>query len=284
MVGDLVAHDAHDVVTVLQKRSVYLDLKAYNKEKTHQTETGRHGKSEDSELPKRDGSGFRGSRTSVPCAVDDSPRTDRVTDVVGAMSKRCGTGGDDLDERVGVLDLVGVLLGMSVDSLHALTFRSTLNTVLSSMNVVVDTVKSTDCDLGRQTGESTLDVVEFVELTSAHGVVVEKTHGPAERTFLSAELGVELVFGHLLEFSVGVLAGLNLSVLDVVDTVRVGGLVDLGLLEVLGTLEVAVGCVLRVERAGRRWVFLEIVLLLLLNNRVVGNNGLLDTSRCRAAP
>jgi len=239
---------------------------------------------EDSELPERNRCGLRGSRTGVPCTIDDSPRTDRVTDVVGAVGERSGTGGDDLDERVGVLNLVGVLLSMGVDALHTLTIGSTLNTVLSGVDVVVDTIESTNSDLGRQTDEGTLDVVNFVELTSAHGIVVEETHCPTERTFLGAEPSVELVFGHLLELLVVVLVGLNLGVFEVVDTVGVRSLVDLGFLEILSALEVAIGCVLRIERAGRRWVFLELVLLVLLNNRVVRNNGLLDTGRCNAAP
>lgn len=68
VVGDLVAHDLHDVVTVGD-------------------ESKRQSSREDSQLPDGDGSLGLGSVTSAPGRVDDSPRTDSVTNIVGTVSE-----------------------------------------------------------------------------------------------------------------------------------------------------------------------------------------------------
>jgi hypothetical protein len=79
VVGDLVTHDLHDVVSVCD-------------------ETEGEGGGEDSKLPDGDGGlGCRGV-TSVPGRVDDSPGTDSVTDIVGTVSERGSAGSKNLDE------------------------------------------------------------------------------------------------------------------------------------------------------------------------------------------
>lgn len=268
MVGDLVAHNFHDVVPI-------------------KAESEGDGERKNSELPDRYRCGLLCRRAGMPRAVNDSPGTDRVTHIVGAVGERGGTRGKDLDERVGVLDLVWVLLGVRVDALHALTIRCTLNTVLGGMNVVVETIESTDGDLGGKTTGRALEVVEFVEFTSAHGVVVEVAHCPSKRPLLGAELGVEFVFGHLLELLVGVLLFLDFGALEVVDSVRVGGFLNLGLLEAVGRLELLGVVVASFSIVGARWggVFLKVkVRAVFLDDLVVGNNSLLNTIWCRAAP
>jgi len=69
MVCDLVTHDLHDVVTIGDKAK------------------GDGGR-EDSELP--DWNRLLGGRcvTSLPCGVDDSPWTNRVTNIIGTVSKK----------------------------------------------------------------------------------------------------------------------------------------------------------------------------------------------------
>jgi hypothetical protein len=117
----------HDVVTVGDK-------------------TDGNAQSQNSELPDGDcGLGSNGV-TSRPGRVDSSPGADRVTDIIGTVSEGGSAGSQDLDERVGVLDLVGVLLGGIVNTLHALTLGGTGNTALSSVDIVVSTVGETDDD------------------------------------------------------------------------------------------------------------------------------------------
>jgi hypothetical protein len=168
----LLTHDLHDVVTVGD-------------------ETKRQRSGENSELPNGNrGLGLR-CFTSVPGTVDDSPRTDSVSNIVGAVSEGGSAGSEDLDERVGVLDLVGVLLSVAVDALHTATFGSTVDTSLGSVNVIVDTVESTDNNHSRDALESDEHVLLLVDLTSLDLVLVEVAHGPGERSTLVPELGVE---------------------------------------------------------------------------------------------
>lgn len=68
MVGDLVTHNLHDVVAIGD-------------------ETKRDGGRENGELPDWDRSLRLGSVASVPGTVDDSPGTDRVTDIIGTVSE-----------------------------------------------------------------------------------------------------------------------------------------------------------------------------------------------------
>jgi hypothetical protein len=187
MVGDLVTHDLHDVVTVCD-------------------EAERQGSGENSQLPDGDGSLGLGGVSGGPGRVDDSPGTDSVTDIVGTVSERGSAGSENLDEGVGVLDLVGVLLSVAVDASHAGTLGSSVNTSLGSVNVVVDTVEAANHEHGRDTLEGDEHVLLFVDLTRADLVLVEVAHGPGEKTLLRAELGVEAFLALVDEFLVGELA------------------------------------------------------------------------------
>ena len=78
VVGDLVAHDFHDIVAVGDQANG-------------------EGGGEDGQLPNGDfGAGF-GGVAGVPGRVDDGPGADGVADVVGAVGERGSAGGDDLD-------------------------------------------------------------------------------------------------------------------------------------------------------------------------------------------
>lgn len=172
MVGDLVTHNLHDVVTI-------------------GNETERQGGRENSKLPNWHWRFGCGGRARIPCSVDDSPGADSVTNIVGTVSEGGSAGGENLDERVGVLDLVGVLGSMAINTLHTLALRSTVNTSLGGVDIVVDTVESTDNDHGRDALEGDDHVVLLVDLTALNLVLVEVAHCPAERTALVTELSVE---------------------------------------------------------------------------------------------
>jgi hypothetical protein len=172
VVGDLVTHDLHDIVSVGDQ-------------------TERQGSGENSQLPDGDRGLGLGGVTGGPGRVDDSPGTDSVTDIVGTVSEGSSAGSENLDERVGVLDLVGVLLSMAVDALHADTLGSSVDTSLGGVDVVVDTVKAADDDHGGNALEGDHHVLLLVDLTRLDLVLVEVAHGPAEGTLLGAELGVE---------------------------------------------------------------------------------------------
>lgn len=174
-------------------------------------ETDGDGGGEDTQLPERHGSLGSSSVTGVPGAVDDSPGADGVTDIVGAVGEGGGAGGDDLDEGVGVLDLVGVLLGGGIDALHALAIRCTLDTGLSSVDVVVETVEEGDDDHGGEALGEGLDVVPLVDLAGAHGVRVKSAHGPAHGAALGAEVGVMAFLSLGDELFLGLLAGFDLG-------------------------------------------------------------------------
>jgi hypothetical protein len=164
---------------------------------------------QDSKLP--DGHGGLGCSggTGGPGRVDGSPGADRVTDIVGTVSEGSSASSDNLNERVGVLDLVGVLLGVGIDTLHALTLGSTLVTTLGSVDIVVETVQKTDSDDGREALGHALHVAEFVDLTGTHGVVAEKAHSPTNRSTAFKEFGVVTVLGLGHDFTVGELIGLE---------------------------------------------------------------------------
>lgn len=243
------------------KRLEKLDVLTLHDVVTIGDETDRDGERENGNLPERDGSLGSSSAASGPSTIDDSPRTDRVTDIVGTVSERSSASSEDLDKRVGVLDLVGVLLGVSVDASHALTFGSTSNTRLSGVDVVVHTVEKTADDHGGDTlEEEDLHVAHLVDLASAHGVVVESSHGPAERTALESELGVEslLTLGDELPVVLGRCLGGNHAALLLVGGVSgtVARLDDL----------VGVGVV---DSAGVVGDLLDIIVV--LDNSVVGN-------------
>lgn len=190
VVGDLVAHDAHDVVSVGD-------------------ETDAEDDGDDGELPGVDG-GLGGlSAAGGPGLVDDGPRTDSVTDVVGTVGERGSAGSEDLDERVGVLDLVGVLGGVGVDTSHAVTLGGSLKTRLSGVDVVVSTVESTSNNLGGETLGGDLHVVELVDTARTHWGVAESAHGPTHGAGAKAELSVETGVGFGTELLVGLLGSVN---------------------------------------------------------------------------
>lgn len=97
------------------------------------------------------------------------------------MSEGSSAGSQDLDEGVGVLDFVGVLLRGGVDTLHALTLRGTGDTTLRSVDVVVETVQQTADDHGRDALEESAHVAPLIDLTRAHGVITQESHGPTQR-------------------------------------------------------------------------------------------------------
>lgn len=105
MVGELVTHDLHDVVSVCD-------------------ETKADGEGHDRNLPKRNVLLRLNSLAGLPCAVHASPDTDGISDIVGAVSERRGAGSDDLDEGVEIFDLILIFRGVSVYPLHAAAFRS----------------------------------------------------------------------------------------------------------------------------------------------------------------
>lgn len=189
VICDFVSHNLHDVVTVGD-------------------EADRDGGGEDSKLPHGDRGVLLGRLPIHPGVVDDSPGTNRVTDVVGAVRKGSSAGSEDLDEGVDVFDLVGILGSIGVDALHAGTLGRTVDAGLSSVDVVVQTVHETDDDHSGKTDEQGLDVLALVDLTGAYGVVVQSAHGPTNRSALLPELcmepglalGNKLLVGELLNF------------------------------------------------------------------------------------
>ena len=171
MVGDLVTHDLHDVVSISD-------------------ETKADGQGNNSNLPQLDGDLGLAGLAGAPGRVHGGPDTDSVTDIVGTVGERGSAGSDDLDKAVEMLDFIGVLCGVGVDTVHATSLRSSENTDLGLVDVVVYTVEHSDDSHGWEADTHGLEVVEFVDGAGAHGVLVESAHGPAEGTLLLAEIGV----------------------------------------------------------------------------------------------
>jgi hypothetical protein len=140
--------------------------------------------------------------TGGPGSVHGSPNTDSVTNIVGTVGERSSAGSNDLDEGVKVFDLVGVAWSMSVDTSHALSFWSTENTKLSLVDVVVETVEEANNDTSGDTLQDCLHVVDLVDGTSTHLVLVESTHSPTDRTAFLTEISVVLVTSLLEHASV----------------------------------------------------------------------------------
>lgn len=241
VVGDLVTHDLHDVVSVGDQ-------------------TERQSGGENSKLPDGYGSLGLGGVTGVPGRVDDSPWADGVTNVVGAVSERSSASSENLDERVGVLDLVGVLGGVGVDTLHTATLRSTVDTSLGSVDIIVDTVESTNNNHSGDALESDDHVLLLVDLTRLDLVVVEVAHSPAERTLLGPELVVEAVLTLLHKLLVAELALLRDD-----DTLLVVGRGDI------------------IGRAVRLLELRLDLLLIVLDDSVVGDDSSLSTLDSRTA-
>lgn len=198
VVGNLVAHDSHDVVSV-------------------EGETQAENNGDYSNLPDRDWSLSSLSVAGSPGSVDNSPWADSVTDIVSTVSEGGSAGSDNLDEGESVFGLVGVLGGIVVDALHTGTIWSTFNTGLGSVDIVVNTVEGTGNKHGGETLEGNLHVGKFVDLSVAHWVFVESSHGPAERTALLPESGVHSLFGLFDELFVGELLDFVLDEVFLVD-------------------------------------------------------------------
>jgi hypothetical protein len=228
VIGDLVAHDLHNVVAVGDK-------------------TKRQSCREDGKLPDGNRRFGLGGFTCVPGAVDDGPGSNGVTDIVGTVSKRGSASSENLNKRVCVLDLVRVLLGMAVDTLHTCTFGSTVDTGLSSVDVVVDAIESTDHDLSRNALQCDDHVLLLIDFARLDLVLVEVTHSPSERTTLRPELGVEALLTLFDKLLVSKLA----VFLDDSTLLGAGSSAD---------LRVTV-------------VVLQRDLVIVLNHSVVGNNG-----------
>ena len=175
---------SHDVVTVSDK-----------------SETD--GQGDDGDLPQRNIGLGADSLASGPSGVHSSPDTDGVTDIVSTVGEGCGTGSDDLNEGVEVLDLVRVLRCMCVHTFHAATFRSSKHTDLRAVNIVRHAVQSSDNDLCREADESSLHVVKLVDGSSSELVVVKSAHGPAQRCLLLSQLSVVLLAGVGKQYAVG---------------------------------------------------------------------------------
>lgn len=263
VVGDLVTHDLHDVVSVGD-------------------ETNADGQRHDGNLPHGDGSLLLGSLTGRPGGVHDGPGTDGVTDIVGAMGEGGSAGSDDLDKGVEVLDLVGVLFGVVVDAGHAASLGGAFDADLGSVDVVVGAVEEGGDEEGGGTLEEGDDVGGLVDGAGAHGVLVQGAHGPGEGTAAGAEPGVVLLEGLGHETLVALLVALGEDELLVRSVV----LVILGHDGVLGVLEVVV-VVVALELGGAKVKLLLAGLgagtfLVILDDSVVGDLGLLGISGGRA--
>lgn len=196
MVGDLVTHDCSTELAKSrfpEKGEVggWISKLTFHDVVAVGDETQGNGGRKNSQLPeghrRLGSSGIAGA----PGRVDDSPGTDRVSDIISAVSKRRRAGGKDLHEGVGVFGLVGVLLGVVVDSLHPVTVRGAFNAGLGGVDVVMRAIEQADDDHGRNAACEDLDIVELVDVAWSHGVVVQSTHGPAQGTALLPELDMK---------------------------------------------------------------------------------------------
>lgn len=263
VVSDLVTHDLHDVVTVGD-------------------ETEADGEGNDGDLPELDRDLLIAGLASAPGLVHGGPDTDSVTDIIGTVGERSSAGSDDLDEGVEMLDLIGVLGGVGVDTVHATSLRSTEDTDLGLVDVVVHTVESSDNDHGGQADEEGLEVVELVDGTGTHGVLVESSHGPAERASLLAELSVVALTGlgeEDLVIGLGVLGKGEIPLrVDVAATE--GGFIagssgdDNLLAGGLDTVDSLLGIN---ELGGSEGAVLVVVLTTVLHDSVVGNSAVFDS-------
>lgn len=199
MISDLVAHDLHDIVTIGD-------------------EAERNNQREDGKLPDGDRSLRLSGAASAPSTVDNSPGTDRVTDIVSTVCKGSSASSENLDERVCVLDLVGILLRRVVHTLHTFALGGSVDTGLGGVDVVVETVESTaDDHSGNTLDKEDLNIRELVDLTGADGVLVECAHSPAERSPLPPQPRVELLLCGCHQLLVVVLLGFDIGEALLVD-------------------------------------------------------------------
>lgn len=198
------------------------------------------------------------------------------------MSEGGSAGSDDLDEGVQVLDLVGVLGGVGIDTVHAATLRSAEDTNLSLVDIVVHTVESSDDDHGGETDAEGLEVMKLVNGTGTHGVLVKSAHGPAERTALLTELSV-VTFTCLgeknLVVGLGVLRERQVALGVDVATAESGLVSDGGDGLLIGSLA-SIGSLLGVVGLrGSNGAVLLLILTTVLHHSVVGDGSTLGISR-----
>jgi hypothetical protein len=180
------------------------------------------------------------------------------------VSERGSASGENLDERVRVLNFVGVLLGVGIDTSHAGTLGSAGGTTLGGVDIVVETVEGTADDVGGDALGYKLQVVQFVDLTGTHGVVTEDAQSPGKRTGSLHKLFVQTLLAQLVELLVGEdLAG------DFLCDLSEGFLVLNNLLA-----DRHIG--LRGARVGSNLIFV------VLDDSVVGNDGQFTVLRSRA--
>lgn len=184
------------------------------------------------------------------------------------MGKRSSASRQNLHERIRVLDLVGVLLRMGVDTMHPFSLGRTVDTGLRSVDIVVHTVQQADGDHGGDALKEDLHVLQLVDLTGAHRVVAEGTHRPSKGSSLLEESRVQAGIGYLHEFLVGELLGLfGDEALLIRGDGRRGNGFDNG----VGVLAVELGNGLL--RGSRRCLLSVLLILLVLDDGVVGDLG-----------
>lgn len=170
------------------KEKVYIKHTLHNVI-TVSDETERNRETQNAELPLGDGGlGLEGV-AGGPGGVDDGPGADGVADVVGAVGEGGGAGREHLDERVQVLDLVGVLGRVRVDALHAPAVGRAVDAVLRRVDVVVEPVQERRRGQGRGAREQRPHVLGLVQLARAHRVVAQRPHRPADGAPSLAERG-----------------------------------------------------------------------------------------------
>jgi len=186
-------------------------------------ETNADRSSDNTNLPERNLGLLLGGSASRPSSVHTSPDTNSVTNIVGTVSERSSAGSNDLDKRVQVLNLVGVLGGMLVDTLHTATLRCSLDTHLGSVDVVVSTVEESDNDLSGDTLDDGDQVVSLVDRSGTDGVGVKSSHGPAERSLALAEVRVVKLLSFLEHALVILLARLSKVEVSLLVVLGAGG-------------------------------------------------------------
>lgn len=201
---------SHDVITV-----------------SDETEADRQ--SDDGDLPEGDRSFGTDRLACRPSGVHGGPDAHGVSDVVGAVREGCRAGGDDLHERVQVLDFVGVFGSVRVHAVHAAAFRGSEDADLGAVDVVGHAVEGADDDLGWDAHEGGFEVVDFVDGAGSELVVVKGAHGPAQGSFLLSKLFVVLLASLGKKKAVGLARVLVQRGLD-----GVGGSVDVDCRDLLG--------------------------------------------------
>ena len=158
------------------------------------------------------------------------------------------------------------------------------------MNIVVKTVGEHDDNVSGETSDNGLQVVELVDRTSTHRVLVDDAHSPAQRAPLSPQLSVVLPLGFLeksVVVSIGILVATVLAHVDASKSlfavVGVRAVVGIGIdgISVGGLDELLRRDDLRLNMLGGGNE-VTTVLFAVLDGGVVGNLGLRGIGRCLA--